>query len=97
MAAVEIGRGRQEERGVDGPVHECTTHLRAHGKRKGADEIRSVRIRRVTVASVMPSVGGEVILGREALAAAALAGGRRLGEGWLTSSTDGQKCDAPGF
>jgi hypothetical protein len=34
--------------------------LRAHGERKGADEIESVRIRRATAASVMPSVGGEV-------------------------------------
>jgi hypothetical protein len=53
--------------------------LHSHEKRKGADKIESVRIRRVTTASE----GGEVrVLGREAAAVAAPAGGRvQIGRG----------------
>lgn len=81
--------GRAQASGTGLLVHECVAHQRAHGERKGADEIKLVRIRRVTAASVMPSVGGEVrVLGREAAAVATPVGERRLGEERLTSGVE---------
>jgi hypothetical protein len=57
-------------------VHERVGHLRAHGERKGAGGIESVRICRVTVASVMPSREERLEFGLSEVAAAEnLAGG----------------------
>jgi hypothetical protein len=71
--------------------------LRAHGERKGTDGIESVRIRRATAASVMPSVGGEVRVSVRKAAAVAAPAGRRSQIGRGAAPQRYRRADLAGF